>query len=131
MCSAKSGCHDVMLGRGLIAQPDLALHIQSLNKGLPLPDKLSWPTILDLLLNQLEQARIHYRQKHIGNPIKQWLRYLKRNYPQAAILLEKIKRIKDADLIHEALVQETLEQETRVQEILEQESLSRREDHAA
>lgn len=35
-----------------------------------------------------------YEAKHVGNRIKQWLGYLRRNYSEACALFEDIKRLK-------------------------------------
>ncbi|NOR39706.1 MAG: hypothetical protein GQ537_00685 [Gammaproteobacteria bacterium] len=34
----------------------------------------------------------HYDAGHAGNPLKQWLVYLRSYFPQAAVLFENVKR---------------------------------------
>ena len=37
----------------------------------------------------------NYDHAYAGNPLKQWLVYLRSYYPQAALLFERIKRLRD------------------------------------
>jgi tRNA-dihydrouridine synthase C len=50
----------------------------------------------------------------VGNPIKQWLVYLRAYYPQAASLFEKIKRLRDSEAIGNGLRNEMLVQGRRL-----------------
>lgn len=101
-CVTDSGCKDVMLGRGLLARPDLARAIKALNQGLP-HRYFSWDELLPWLIRfQLETLDV-YPRKFCGNRLKQWLMYLGRTYPQAVTLFERIKRRRDPDEINQAL----------------------------
>lgn len=91
-CQQQSGCSDVMLGRGLLARPDLALEIKSLVKG-NVYQRQQWPHILTLLEALFTDSVANCAPRHVGGPIKQWLGYLRREYPQAQQLFEQIKRL--------------------------------------
>ena len=91
-CQQQSGCSDVMLGRGLLARPDLALEIKSLVKGNAY-ERQQWPHILNLLEALFADSVANCAPRHVGGPIKQWLGYLRREYPQAQQLFEQIKRL--------------------------------------
>lgn len=43
--------------------------------------------------------REHYDAGHAGNPLKQWLVYLRSYFPQASLLFERVKRLRDPDEI--------------------------------
>jgi tRNA-dihydrouridine synthase C len=98
MAKEQSGCDDLMLGRGAISFPDLALSIQhNLSPEQPNGSNcqtyqpLPWQDILLWLQNhsQLSHEQV---PKYAANRTKQWLIYLKRQYPEAAILFEQVKR---------------------------------------
>lgn len=89
-CREISGCTDIMLGRGLLACPDLALQI----KARLSDDKLApmqWQQVCQTLF-QFYQTTLHaYPKKFLGNRVKQWLVYLRRQYPEAIEFFEQIK----------------------------------------
>ncbi|MBE0363481.1 tRNA-dihydrouridine synthase C [Pseudoalteromonas ulvae UL12] len=91
-CKLRSGCTDVMLGRGALAQPDLAKEIAMSNINQPYKP-LEWK---DLLLQILESGMHSCGDKnsqYFASRTKQWLAYLKLNYPEAVTLFEDIKRL--------------------------------------
>lgn len=102
LCRQRSGCRDVMLGRGLLATPDLALAIKTLEAGEDYRWK-TWPEIAEILLEFFEMTSAIYPAKHLGNRAKQWLFYLKRQYPGAEKLFDEIKRSRDYLFIREAI----------------------------
>ena len=80
-CREVSGCEDVMLGRGLMACPDLALQIKAANAGEDYRP-MDWPAICEFLYKYYKSTLHLYPQKYLGNRIKQWLVYLRRQYPR-------------------------------------------------
>ncbi len=95
-CVERSECEDVMLGRGLLAKPDLALEIKSLVSDNDTPySPMPWSQVASLLLEFFEITTKVYPKKYMGNRAKQWLFYLKRQYPEAAQLFDTIKRSRD------------------------------------
>jgi tRNA-dihydrouridine synthase C len=97
----ESQCSDLMLGRGAIACPDLSMQIRARLSGVEYTP-LRWPEILELLQQSFDST-VHVRKKHTGNRIKQWLVYLKRQYPEAGELLQTIKPLKDISAINVAI----------------------------
>lgn len=102
-CLNESACSDLMLGRGLLAKPDLALLIKdSLGQNQQLEtschgehnEQMQWINVLDLLLKFCEITEIEYERKYVGNRVKQWLAYLRRQYQLADLLFEDVKRLK-------------------------------------
>lgn len=94
-CRKVSGCEDVMIGRGLISCPDLARQIRDYQQGKPVQASL-WEELLDDIARFCE----HTLQEadtavQAAGRIKQWLTYLRRQYPQAGELFERLKQEKD------------------------------------
>ena len=64
---------------------------------------MTWAEVLPLLLQFYQLTLENYDATHVGNPIKQWLVYLRTYYPQAALLFENVKRLRDAEAIGDGL----------------------------
>ncbi|MGI1679838.1 MAG: tRNA-dihydrouridine synthase [Cellvibrionaceae bacterium] len=92
-CVEQSGCSDVMLGRGLLACPDLAKQIKG-HRNQEKTTPLSWLTVVDLLAQFSVVTEEEYEPKYVGNRVKQWLGYLRTHYQMAEVLFESIKRLK-------------------------------------
>lgn len=93
-CREVSGVDHVMLGRGLVARPDLALQIVAAREGrLLLP--MTWAELLPLLQDFWRQVRRKLPPPFAPGRLKQWLIWLARNYPQAAELFATIRREDD------------------------------------
>lgn len=103
-CRAESGCEHVMLGRGLLSRPDLALAIKASAAGIEYTP-MAWPQILALLVQFQRETTDFYPLQFCGNRLKQWLMYLQREYPQAADLFNAIKRTRNPAEIEAALLQ--------------------------
>ncbi|MFQ3200379.1 MAG: tRNA-dihydrouridine synthase C [Zhongshania sp.] len=101
-CRQQSACSDVMLGRGLLARPDLALEIKSISLGGEY-HRQQWPHFLILVEALFNDSVANCAPRHVGGPIKQWLGYLRREYPEAQQLFENIKRLKTPADINAAL----------------------------
>lgn len=105
-CREQSGSTDIMIGRGLLACPDLARQIKAdLNKEIYQP--LQWLDICRMLLNYFDQTLPFYEGKNSGNRIKQWLAYLRLHYSEAGDFFEAIKRKREPEEIRQHL-QDTL-----------------------
>ena len=95
-CRTESGCQDVMLGRGLLTQPDLAAQIKQQQSGAT-PEPMSWQSVLQLLSRFAKTTEQNFEDKYVGNRVKQWLGYLRHGqYPESVRLFEQIKRLKTA-----------------------------------
>jgi len=100
-CREISGCDDVMIGRGLIARPGLALEIkQRLRRQTPcLSD---WRQALGTLRTYAERLE-QTTPVLVQSRTKQWLHMMKREHAQAAVLFERIKTLHDIPLLKAAL----------------------------
>lgn len=101
-CREVSGCQDLMLGRGALCRPDLPRLIRAQSDG-QICEPMSWQQIAPLVLEFFELNLAAYDREHAGNPLKQWLVYLRSYYLQAAILFEEIKRLREPEAISERL----------------------------
>lgn len=103
LCREQSGSTDIMLGRGALAQPNLALRIANGGEALP------WPEVLALLMRYSEFEIAGDKGLYYSNRIKQWFSYLKLQYPQAEQLFAKLRLLRRSPEIL-ALLQSELAQ---------------------
>ncbi|WP_421779384.1 tRNA dihydrouridine synthase [Kiloniella litopenaei] len=108
-CRDVSGCNDVMIGRGLIAKPDLARLIQheNQNDGTSTSQKasvLSWQEFLPMLHGFYREMWLEVPDKHGPGRLKQWLNFLKIQYPEAQDLFSRVRGIKDPEIIDRMLL---------------------------
>ena len=99
-CRELSGCDALMLGRGMVTDPGLALAIQgATGSGAAIGAAVTWHTLLPLINDfwQLVRARLERRQQ--AGRLKQWLNFLRRRYPQAEVAYQALKTVNDAAAI--------------------------------
>ena len=94
---AQSHCCDVMLGRGALALPNLAATIKE--QVAP----MSWDEVIALLLDYSSKEIAGDKGEYYPNRIKQWLSYLKLQYPAAAELFRAVRTLKETDEIRRTL----------------------------
>lgn len=102
-CAQETGCDALMLGRGALCRPDLPRLVRAELDGGHI-EPLPWSAIAPLLLHFFEMNLASYDAGHAGNPLKQWLVYLKGYYLEANLLFEQVKRLRDADTLRTALL---------------------------
>jgi tRNA-dihydrouridine synthase C len=101
-CREITGCADLMLGRGVLCRPDLPRLVAAAVLGGS-HGSLHWQQIPPLLLRFFELNLANYDASYAPNPIKQWLAYLRAYFPEAALLFERVKRLRDPVLLYAAL----------------------------
>lgn len=106
-CMEESYSSRIMLGRGLIACPDLALMARDNNR-----QALHWGDISLLLCYYFAELTIRCDAQYISGLVKQWLVYLRTQYADAFLFFEQVKRINDANLMRKALHSELIKQNT-------------------
>ncbi|MCP4597081.1 tRNA-dihydrouridine synthase [Neptuniibacter sp.] len=104
-CREVSGCDDVMIGRGLIAKPDLAKVIKhhQLNETV---SSLNWEHVLKLVEQYLVQIERDIAAKYVHGRLKQWLHHLQREYDEAGVVFEKVKKLREPSQLRVALNQQ-------------------------
>ncbi|MBU1436927.1 MAG: tRNA-dihydrouridine synthase [Gammaproteobacteria bacterium] len=88
LCREQSGSIDIMLGRGALAQPNLASRIAGGGDALP------WPDVLALLMRYSEYEIAGDKGLYYSNRIKQWFSYLKLQYPEAEQLFARLRLLR-------------------------------------
>ena len=96
-CQAATGCQDIMIGRGAIADPLLARRVRGDQVG-------GWDQVLPGVAAYWLGVRQKVVPGHAGGRIKQWLALLRRNYPEAGVLYDLLRTIKEASDIDTALL---------------------------
>jgi len=89
-CRAVSGCADVMIGRGAVSDPFLALRIRGLMDRTPSGEE--WPTVLAQLADYLRKLQVRVAARHEHDASKCGSAISKRTWPQAAELHAAIRR---------------------------------------
>jgi tRNA-dihydrouridine synthase C len=87
-CLQISGCDSLMLGRGIVADPGLALAL----RGARQPH---WAELLPLLAHFWLRIASHVAPRHRSGRLKQWLNLLRRRHPQAQEAFDAIRLTND------------------------------------
>jgi tRNA-dihydrouridine synthase C len=96
-CREVTGCKDIMVGRGALALPNFA---QVLKQEESI---MSWQDVQGLLFKYTQFEVYGDKSRYYPNRIKQWLRYLKIQYPQADELFQTLRTLKTAQEIRTVL----------------------------
>ena len=101
-CREVSGCQALMLGRGMVADPGLALAIVAATRspaaltsgGVPV---LAWADLRTLVAEfwSLVLARADIADRHRAGRLKQWLHTLRRRHPQAEVIYQAVRTVND------------------------------------
>ncbi|WP_286272019.1 tRNA-dihydrouridine synthase [Thalassotalea hakodatensis] len=86
-CMVEAKTQHLMLGRGALAMPNLANVIKGTE------DKMSWQALSRLLQHYAQLELSGDKSFYFSSRLKQWLRYLKLQYPQAESLFQRIKTL--------------------------------------
>ncbi len=106
-----SGCDDIMLGRGSLSCPDLAGLIKMQSQGrTAMPP--NWLQVIELLQTFFVTTERLY-PRYVGNRIKQWLGYLRRQYHGAELLFQEVKRLQEPRAIKSAITQHYADHRTQ------------------
>ena len=100
-CQQATGCADIMIGRGAVADPLLARRVRGEETG-------GWAEILPTVATYWLGVRKKVVPVHAGGRLKQWLAMMRRNYPEAEVLYERLRTIKGAADIDAAMIAEGL-----------------------
>lgn len=101
-CRQVSGVADLMLGRGLIARPDLAHQIAAARDGRAWTP-MDWTALQPLVQDFWRQARRKLGPGYAPGRLKQWLRALARNYREAADLFGRVRRETDCAVLDQVM----------------------------
>lgn len=115
-CRTLSGCNALMLGRGIVADPGLALAIKARDLSTP-PDSInpydskhgfddrgvSWQALLPLVADFWQIVGTHMAPHQRSGRLKQWLNFLRRRYPEAQAAYAAVRTINDPALVGQQL----------------------------
>lgn len=128
-CQQASGCRDLMLGRGMVADPGLAQAVRQALQPAPAagtaggagagagmgagagagavagacaPD---WPELLALLRQFWLGLDPHITPRHRPGRLKQWLNFLRRRYPEAEAAYQRWRAVTDPVHLQQELFQ--------------------------
>jgi tRNA-dihydrouridine synthase C len=90
-----------MVGRGALAMPNLARAIKFGDTPMP------WPELAALLIQYSGYEIFGDKGRYYPNRIKQWCGYLKRQYPEADILFNDIRRLTNSQDIVDVLARQS------------------------
>lgn len=94
-CRAESGMRDVMLGRGAVADPFLVARIRNELAGeAPRDMAADWVALHPLLLDFWQAVQRKVEARHAPGRLKQWLNLLRRNFPQAELLYQRVRPLR-------------------------------------
>jgi tRNA-dihydrouridine synthase C len=91
-CLEVSGCDAIMLGRGIVADPGLAL----LLRGECAP---GWDALLPLLHHFWQRIASHVAPRHRAGRLKQWLNLLRRRFAQAQVAFDLVRVTNDPRVV--------------------------------
>lgn len=97
-CRTISGAQHFMLGRGLVARPDLALQIAAARDGRWIAP-LTWAQIEPMVADFWHQQRRKLPAVYAPGRLKQWVKWLSRNYVEAEQLFTQIRQELDCDVL--------------------------------
>ena len=87
-CLSESGCDALMLGRGMVADPGLALAVRG-------QTATHWGAVQPLLPIYWKRIARHVVPRHRAGRLKQWLNLLRRRFPEAQVLFDQVRTIND------------------------------------
>jgi tRNA-dihydrouridine synthase C len=98
-CMAESGCTSVMLGRGAVVDPGLALALRAAINGQPDGSpEVSWVTLLPHMASFWHIVCTQLDPKKRAGRLKQWLNFLRRRFSEAEGAYQQLKTARDKDV---------------------------------
>ncbi|MBK8018203.1 MAG: tRNA-dihydrouridine synthase [Betaproteobacteria bacterium] len=104
-CRERSGCSSLMLGRGMVADPGLALAIRAADGCSPdaLDPLPGWGRIFPLLGEFWHLVGARLEARHRAGRLKQWLNLLRRRFPEAEAAYAAIRPVNDPAAVAQRL----------------------------
>lgn len=93
-CREVSGCEDVMIGRGLIARPDLARKIKASQLQVEIPD-MGWYEAVSLVQEYASVLQGWLEDRIVTGRIKQWVNLLRQGFPEAEALWPQARKFRE------------------------------------
>ncbi|NBS75046.1 MAG: hypothetical protein EBS66_16405 [Betaproteobacteria bacterium] len=100
-----SGCHDLMIGRGMVTNPGLGLALKKFDRNTNAygdqesQTQLTWQDMLPHLMYFWELVQKRILRKHQAGRFKQWLNFLRKQHGEAQIAFLELRTIGDPEQI--------------------------------
>jgi tRNA-dihydrouridine synthase C len=95
-CRQASGCHAIMLGRGIVANPGLAQSICHADDPLSQSaNGLTWEQLVPFIQQFWDTVCSRLERRQRAGRLKQWLNFLRRHYPQAQVAYDELRTVDD------------------------------------
>jgi tRNA-dihydrouridine synthase C len=96
-CRDVTGCHRIMIGRGMVADPGLALAIAQHDAASTCVSAkaVTWGQIVGLMRLFWQGIALRVAPRHRAGRLKQWLNYLRRVYPEAQDAFDQLRLLHD------------------------------------
>ena len=97
-CREVTGCERLMIGRGLVSDPGLALAIAQRGPhahGRTVP----WSVVRGLMPGFWDNICSRVAARHRAGRLKQWLNYLRRTYPEAQAAFDELRLLHESQQI--------------------------------
>lgn len=102
---AATGCDDVMIGRGSVADPLLASRIRNGGTDAPSGRTEDWQRIMPMIAEFWVGVNAKVLPRHAPGRLKQWIGMMRRHYPQADTLYNEIRALPGASEVTRCLEQ--------------------------
>lgn len=104
-CRELSGCEALMLGRGMVSDPGLALAIRRQDSGAGDLEAqgLGWTALQPHIEAFWQIVNGRLQPAHRAGRLKQWLNFLRRRYPEAESAYQAVRRIDEPARISRVL----------------------------
>lgn len=102
-CRRESGSDLLMIGRGLVAIPDLALQIKARERGEALTP-MRWMEHLQLL-KPLADRLPDLDNKNLTDRLKQWLHYLSLRSAEVGVIFQEVRKLREREAFFDGLQQ--------------------------
>jgi len=93
-CLEISQCNSIMIGRGAVARPDLARQIKQFHLNEINNDVMDWEDVRPLIIAMAEAMTENVKGRFIVARIKQWLVMLKREFAEAQLCFDEVRKLK-------------------------------------
>ncbi|MFS4550233.1 tRNA dihydrouridine synthase [Comamonas resistens] len=92
-CREVSGCDDLMLGRGIVADPGLALAIRNAVEqgGSTTAAGIAWLQLVPQVQRFWEMVCADLEPRQRAGRLKQWLNLMRRRFPEAEIAYQEVR----------------------------------------
>ena len=98
-CRTQSGCHQLMLGRGMVSFPGLAHAIRQSGSDQALKHSTPWEELHPHIKSFWQLVRSTLERRQQAGRLKQWLNFLRHHYPEAQVVYDLLKAQNDVTVI--------------------------------